>query len=107
MDSVLDLIAVTQAQDENGVWQSTETVRQIFCRADSVTRREFYDAGRNGLNPAFKFTVFAADYGGEPLVGFGGLRYSVYRTYHVPATDYMELYVERKGGTNGQTQSAG
>lgn len=107
MDHVLDLIAVTQTQDENGVWNATETARQIFCRADSVTRREFYDAGRNGLNPEFKFTVFAADYSGEPLVGFNGLRYSVYRTYYIPGTDYMELYVERKGGTNGTTQNAG
>lgn len=106
MDSVIDLIAVTQAQDSNGVWQSTETARQIFCRADSVTRREFYDAGRNGLNPEFKFTVFAADYGGELLVVYNGRRYSVYRTYYIPGTDYMELYVERKGGTNG-TQNAG
>lgn len=107
MDSVLDLIAVTQTQDDNGVWNATETARQIFCRADSVTRREFYDAGRNGLNPAFKFTVFAADYDGELMVGFNGLRYSVYRTYYIPGTDYMELYVERKGGTNGTTQNAG
>lgn len=107
MDSVLDLIAVTQSQDENGVWQSAESARQVFCRVDSVTRREFYDAGRNGLNPEYKFTVFAPDYGGELLVGYRAMRYSVYRTYHIPGTDYMELYVERKGGTNGSTENAG
>lgn len=101
MDSVLDLIAVSQTQDENGVWHAQETARQIFCRADSITRREFFDAGRNGLNPERKFTVFAADYGGELLLAFEGRRLGVYRTYHIPGTDYMELYAERKAGADG------
>lgn len=102
LDSVLDLLSVTSVRDENGVWRETETPRRVFCRVDSVTRSEFFGAGRNGLNPAYKFTVFAGDYQSEPTVVYDGSSYSVYRTYHIPGTDYLELYVERKGGSNGK-----
>jgi SPP1 family predicted phage head-tail adaptor len=70
-----------------------------------VTKQEFYEAGRNGLNPQFMAQIFAAEYNGEELVEYQGRTYSIYRTYHVPGTDYMELYIERKGGSNGKQES--
>lgn len=100
MDSVLTLIGTTRQRDAYGVWQQTPTARQIFCKVDSVTRAEFFDGGRNGLNPEYQFTVFAGDYAGEAVCEYEGMRYGIYRTYRVPGTDYMELYAERKGGTN-------
>ena len=66
----------------------------------SVSRREFYEAGRNGLNPEYMFTVFAGDYNGERVVEYNGARYAVYRTYRT-RTDYIEIYAQREGGTNG------
>ena len=39
-------------------------------------------------------------YQGERIVRYKGATYAVYRTYHA-RTDALELYVERKGGTNG------
>ena len=101
MDSVMILIATTGQQDAYGVWRESETQRQVYCKVDSVTRAEFFEGGRNGLNPEFKFTVFSADYHGEALCEYCGNRYGIYRTYRVPGNDYMELYAERKGGTNG------
>lgn len=101
MDSVLTLITTTEQQDAFGVWRDAETSRQVFCKVDSVTRAEFFEGGRNGLNPEFRFTVFAADYHGERLCEYCGSRYGIYRTYRTPGDDYMELYAERKGGTNG------
>jgi hypothetical protein len=68
---------------------------------NSITRAEFYDAGRNGLNPEFSLTMFAGDYNGERVVEYDGKTYCVYRTYYA-RTDTVELYVERKGGTNGK-----
>lgn len=97
---VCNLIAVTKAQDDYGVWRTTETSREVFCQVDSVTRAEFFDGGRNGLNPQFRITMFVADYEDEPIVEYNGKRYSIYRTY-LNRTDTIELYVERKGGTNG------
>lgn len=99
--NVISLVSTSQTQDAFGVWRQTETKRDVFCQVDSVTRAEFFEAGRSGLNPEFRFTLFAGDYNGESIVIFNGKAYSVYRTYHA-RTDEIELYVERKGGTNGK-----
>lgn len=99
--NVISLVSTNQTQDAFGVWRQTETKRDVFCQVDSVTRAEFFEAGRSGLNPEFRFTLFAGDYNGESIVIFNGKAYSVYRTYHA-RTDEIELYVERKGGTNGK-----
>lgn len=103
MDDVLTLIGVTYTQDDYGVPQAQPTLKEICCQVGNITRAEYFEAGRNGLNPSFKFTIFAGDYSGETVVGFRGDRYAVYRAYHVPGTDYLELYVQREGGTNGPT----
>lgn len=121
MDDVLTLITTAKEQDANGVWREIEQEpRQVFCHVRSVSRSEFFQAGRNGLNPAFVFVVFAGDYSGETLLEYRGQRYGIYRTYHVPeggggstqksgvrerydfGADYLELYAERKGGVNGK-----
>lgn len=96
---IVTLVAYTQAQDEFGVWRSTPTERQVFCSVDSVTRDEYFEGGRNGLNPEYRITMFFADYNGEDTVVYNGIAYGVYRTYHAK-TDELELYVERKGGVN-------
>lgn len=97
---VITLIKETQIQDANGVWRKRTTEREVFCQVNSITRAEFYDAGRNGLNPEFSFSMFFGDYDGERTVRYKDNTYGVYRTYHA-RTDVLELYVERKGGTNG------
>lgn len=96
----LKLIAQTQEQDQNGVWRKTETARKIFVQVGSVTRTEFFEGGRNGLNPAYVFRCFFADYNGETICEYAGKRYAIYRTY-LGRNDVLELYAERKGGTNG------
>lgn len=97
---VINLISVTQTQDAYGVWRKAETSRKVFCSVDSVSSNEFFEGGRNGLNPEYRITMFAYDYHGEQTVEYKGKRYGVYRTYHAK-TDILELYVERKGGVNG------
>lgn len=100
---VITLVSVTRTQDDYGVWRDTETKRDVFCQVDSVTRSEFFDGGRNGLNPAFRMTCFFADYQDEPILIYKGKTYSIYRTY-IGRNDTIELYVERKGGTVGKVQ---
>lgn len=97
--AVITLVSESMTQDAYGVWRSSEETRDVFCQVDSVTRAEFFDGGRNGLNPEFKFTMFFGDYEGESIVEYNGNRYGVYRTYY-SRKDVVELYVERKGGTN-------
>lgn len=97
-DSMITLVAHARTQDASGVWRTTDTERRVLCRIDSVTSREFFEGGRNGLNPEFKAEVFHSDYQGERDVRHDGNGYGVYRTYR--DGDYVELYCQRKGGTN-------
>ena len=96
---MVNLIAETWAQDAYGVSKPTETSRTVFCSVRSVSASEFFDGGRNGLNPDFQISMFAPDYNGERTIEFEGKRYGVYRTYK-QRNDIIELYVERKGGVN-------
>lgn len=105
MDDVITLIDQRYWTDENGVQQAETTRREVYCQVHSVSRDEFFSGGRNGLNPSFEFTVFAGDYWDEMVVEYRGKQYAVYRTYRVPESDYLELYVERKGGTNRGQES--
>lgn len=102
MDDVLQLIKSTYTKNKYGVSTATEEKRQVFCKCNSINQKEFFEAGRNGLNPTYRFIVAAVDYEEEIIVEYNSKRYAVYRTYHIPGTDYMELYVERQGGTNGK-----
>lgn len=103
MDSVLYLIGEeTNTQDERGVWHDAVEKREVFARTKSVSRLEFFEGGRSGLNPEMVFTVFAGDYNGEAACEYMGKSYAIYRTYLPEGRDYIELYVQRKGGTNGK-----
>lgn len=97
---VIKLITITRTQDEYGRGIATPTAKEVYCQVGSVSASEFFEAGRNGLNPEYRFTMFFGDYSGESIVEYNGNTYSVYRTY-LRKTDTIELYVERKGGTNG------
>lgn len=99
--NVIKLISSTKTQDNNGVWRETLTERQVFCNVSSVTASEFFEGGRNGLNPEYRMTMFNGDYQGETMLKFNGRTYAIYRTY-LDRNDNLELYVERKGGTNGR-----
>lgn len=102
---VVTLVSETLTQDACGVWNKTKTERDVFCSVDSVTRSEFFEGGRSGLNPEYRITLFEPDYQGEMEVVYNGVAYGVYRTYHA-RTDIMELYVERKGGVNVEPEPA-
>ena len=98
---VITLVSYPRTQDANGVWRDSAPVeRTVYCQVDSVSRSEFFDGGRNGLKPEYRFTMFFAEYLGERTVIYNGVAYSVYRTYH-GRTDDLELYVERRTGNNG------
>jgi hypothetical protein len=51
-------------------------------------------------------TMFNGDYQGETMLEFNGRTYAIYRTY-LDRNDNLELYVERKGGTNGKDGDSG
>lgn len=97
----ISLVGEEKYQDKYGVWQIVQEEHEVFAQVNSVTRAEFFEAGRNGLNPEYMFTVFFGDYNGERTVKYNGNTYGIYRTYQ-GRDDTVELYAERKGGTNGK-----
>lgn len=104
-DDVLYLFTTTYAKNSYGVPVPTNTKQEVFCELLSITRQEFFNAGLNGFKPSYAFRMFAGDYEGQSIVEYRGQTYSVYRTYL--DGDYIELYVELKGGTNGQEGDSG
>lgn len=94
---VITLISVKKTKNEYGIETGTETERNVFADVKSITRQEFYDAGQNGIQPQYVFTMFGPDYEGEKIAVFRGKRYSVYRTY-ARKDDNLELYVEERAG---------
>lgn len=96
---VITLVAETRTQDAYGVWRPTQTTRDVFAQVDSVTRSEFFEGGRNGLNPEYVFRMFFGAYKGEKICIYNGVAYSIYRTF-IARSDIIELYAERKEGVN-------
>ena len=101
MDDVLYLLSSVSEQDDNGVWQNVYTWRRVFCKRGNITRSEFFNAGRNGLNADIQLSIFGGDYEGEELLSYHDETYSIYRTFRT-GDDYIELYCERKAGTHGK-----
>lgn len=91
------LITTTHTRDENGIMQASETEQRVFCNAQSVSASEWFEGGRSGLNPAYRFTMFEPDYNGQEIVRFNGVRYAIYRTYRTK-DNMIELYVQKEGG---------
>ena len=94
---VLTLIKTTYTVDSIGQQVPQETRRNVFCNISSISASEFFDAGRAGLKPEYRATMFAPDYGREEIVELDGVQYGVYRTY-LGRNETIELYLERKAG---------
>lgn len=95
---VITLIAQNFTQDSLNVPRELSTTeRDVFAQVQNVTGSEWFEGGRNGLNPEYRFTLFKYDYDGEQIVRYKDAEYSVYRTYE-RRTDEIELYCEKRKG---------
>ena len=95
---VINLITEKQVQSPDYTWTSTETSSEVFCDVRSITRTEWFEAGRSGIeHPSFIFIMNRNEYEGQKIVEYNGQRYGVYRTYAGRNED-LELYCEAKGG---------
>lgn len=94
---VIYLLKNTPEQDSLGIWHDKEEERKVFAEVQSVTSNEWFEGGRNGLNPALRFKMFLYDYQGEKVIKFNGQYYTIYRTY-VDRNELIELYTEVKKG---------
>lgn len=84
-------------QNEYGIHEVRTSLRKIFVDVSSVGSSEWFEGSRSGLNPTFRFTVFAPDYKGEKVIEYHDTRYTIYRTF-LKDTDHIELYTELKKG---------
>ena len=98
---VVKLIKITTSRDEYGATRKDKQSREVFCDVASVSSAEFFRAHQNNLNAQFQFKLFRYDYEGEKLLEYDGKEYSIYRTHCPRNSDDIELYVERKAGTDG------
>lgn len=110
MDDLITLIKEGYTRDDIGQMVPVETSRQVWARLQSVTRAEWADAGQSGMQPQLVAVTPIVNYDGESIVQLGSgestKRYAVYRTYFGPNSDTIELYLERKVGTNGPKNTA-
>lgn len=95
--NVINLISKTYAADSIGQYKPELSAREVYCDVRSITRAEWYDAGRQGFKPDISFVMFAPDYQGEDLIEWNGRKYSVYRTY-IAQNEALELYCQDIGG---------
>ena len=91
------LVSETYAEDAYGVLIPTPQKKLVYANVSSVSSAEFFEGGRNGLNPEYRMIMFAPDYDGEEIVEYNDVQYAVYRTYQ-GRSDMIELYVELRKG---------
>lgn len=95
---VIELISKTRIKNKLGVYETTETAKEVFCSVESIGSAEFFRAGEAGLKPTLKFTMFRYDYNSEECLNYKGVKYNIYRTY-VKQGEEIELYCSKDIGT--------
>ena len=96
--NVIYLISTEYLQNELHQYYDSPVRRMVYCSVSSVSQSEWFEGGRNGLNPQLRFTMFAPDYHGESELEFEGVVYTIYRTY-LGKDEFIDLYTELKKGT--------
>lgn len=94
----IGLVGKTYISDAIGNMTEQETITNVFANLKSISAKEFFDGGQNGLKPDKKFIVREFEYNEQNEIDFDGVRYSVYRTYS-KEDGFVELYTEKKVGS--------
>lgn len=93
-DCMIALIGVGDStwRDDYGNVIPAIKKREVFARPSSITSREFYAAGKDGLQPAVKMVLSdVLEYQGESYMDIDGKRYLITRTYENQKTGEIEL----------------
>ena len=91
------LVVESYTKNEYGAMDKTTTRHPVYVNVTSVTSQEWFEGGRNGLNPQYSFKRFQFDYTGEKIIEYNGKQYTIYRTYN-RSVDEIELYTELRKG---------
>lgn len=107
IDDVIKLISSGYTGDEEGNQIPTGAPRTVFCRVESVTRNEFYQAAQVDMHPTYVFILSDyRDYRGEKRLRYTDWTgheqtYNITRVYREPNGDSLELTAEERVG-NGK-----
>lgn len=93
----ISLISIEYEQDDLGEWAEVQTKTDVFAIVSSVSMSEFYQAGLQGFEPDYRFSVWMTEYNDQELIEYKDKVYSVYRTYRRD-DGRIELYVNEKKG---------
>lgn len=78
---IVYLISPVLQEDAIGnVVSSSETLKKIYAKKQSVRTNEFYNATMNGLTPSVEFVIKRLNYSGESIVKWNNTIYEVIRT---------------------------
>lgn len=78
--------------------------REVLCKVESISRREFYAAATQDLRPELTLTIsHQIDYDGEKLVTYHDKLYDVIRTYW--QGDEVELTLTKRAGTEEEREA--
>ena len=78
----ITLITYEEHQDEIGNWIKTPVETEAFCSISSITRAEFFDAGRNGMKPDCVATMRLCDYDEQTEARLNGKRLHLRRRFY-------------------------
>lgn len=98
--SKINLITKGYEQDDFGQFIETVYKTEVFAYVRDISQSEFFNAGENGFKPEKVFDVLVTEYDDEDLLEWNGSYYQVYRTYTNQNTGRVELYTEKRVGTN-------
>lgn len=92
-----DQVTLITKNSTGNSFSRAETTEEntVWCVAESVTQREFFEATARGLKAEHKLIVWSQDYHGELQAVFGGKMFQIYRTYR--KYDRTELYLASEG----------
>ena len=94
---VIDLISTVLTLDDYGVQQKIEISTSVYAQIKSASQSEFFNGGRNGLNPQLVFVIREEEFEDQETALYSNKRYSIYRTF-VRNDGYVELYAEYRKG---------
>lgn len=95
-DDIVYLLKKGYKPDGIGNQIPVKEERPVFAMIGSVSQAEYFEAGKMGLKPEYKITIYNQEYDGEEKVRYGDTIFSIYRTYLYG--DRLEMYLTKKDG---------
>lgn len=82
LNDTIKLVDVVTKEDADGYETTKEKLTEVKCDSgNGVTRTEFYEAYKAGLELSAAFEMWACDYGGQKVIEHNGKRYKVERAF--------------------------